>query len=203
MKPNAIVIDDEPYIYEWICQQENGNLLTVKGKFKYMTKAYKALIHYRPELVFLGIKCNETNVFDAIEQLRLFAPESFVIVLTDTNDAELLLRMHNLGVNGLMDRSKRFGLNDVIIAYENNCNYIQPDFSISLVNRIIYNQIFYKLSNREFDVLKKSLDGQTCELIAHKLCVSRRTITEDRKKILYKLGYANFEDLRLNIYQMK
>ena len=126
-------------------------------------------------------------------------PTQKIIVLTIHNEQTFTKRMLEIGARGYL--TKECGVDEMLLAirqvYDGSA-YIAPSIAQQLALSLLpgnqHNPID-RLSRREFQVMLMISNGLTNAAISEKLCLSPKTVSTYRLRLLEKLGAQNEVDL--------
>jgi DNA-binding NarL/FixJ family response regulator len=138
----------------------------------------------------------EMPFMNGIEASKLAAekfPGIKIIALTMFNDVEYLESMLDAGVKGfLLKNINKETLDKAIHAVMNGKTYYSEEifeyFSRKLLPEDKSKQDDLKLTNREIEILKLSMEGLNNKEIGDKLFISERTVVGHKSNLLSKTG---------------
>ena len=161
----------------------------------------------RPDVLIVDLIMPGLNGIEVTSQIKERLPGCRVVVLSLYDDERYVVSALQNGADGfvLKDTNTPDLLQAVRIAMVGQC-FLSP----SLIKRAVQGYIkhaqaseldgYDKLTNRESEVMRLSLDGLTCTQIAGRLGISARTVETHRANLMHKLelhshaelvGYAN------------
>jgi two-component system invasion response regulator UvrY len=126
-------------------------------------------------------------------------PKQKIIVLTIHNEQTFPKRLLEIGAKGYL--TKECGVDEMIeaiVQVNNGGAYIAPSIAQRLALSLLpgnEDNPIDRLSRREFQVMLMISHGQTNVEISEKLCLSPKTISTYRLRVLDKLGAQNEVDL--------
>jgi DNA-binding NarL/FixJ family response regulator len=151
-------------------------------------------------LVVLDISLPDRNGLDVLQQIRLFKPGTNVIVLSMHSEEEFALRSLKAGAQGYL--TKMSASEELISAIEtvlDGKQYISPRVAELLIQELRDDKtsapLHKFLSNRELQVACMIAGGKTPTEIAQTLCLSVKTVSTYRTRILEKLHLKTNADL--------
>ncbi len=152
-----------------------------------------------PDLVLLDLQMPEMDGMEAAQKIREKYSDLKIIILTMQDDAQIILYMIQMGVNGyLMKNAEPDELEKALRDVIRKDMYFPEDIS-----KLVYGSLNKKkstlkvddLTDREIEVLKLICKEYTANEIADELKVSPRTVEGYRTKLLDKTGAKNLAGL--------
>ncbi|OVE76403.1 DNA-binding response regulator [bacterium E08(2017)] len=149
-----------------------------------------------PDIILLDLNLPGITGLDAIPEINKHAPESKIIILTQSDKEADVIRGINLGAAGYMlKKSSMSSLIEGIKTVHSGGATLDPSlakFILSqLTGKLAEAPQELKLSNREMDVLTLIADGLARKQIADQLDLSLHTVDEYIHNIYTKLDVAN------------
>jgi DNA-binding NarL/FixJ family response regulator len=156
-----------------------------------------------PDLIIMDVSMPGMDGLEATKRLTRDMPEAKVLVLSQHDNDRYVLPILQAGASGyVLKRSIGAELVAAIRAVHAGECYLPPRIAQTVLqyfrNRPDENQEEPEsnpLTEREREVLKLVVDGNTSQAIADKLCVSKRTVMCHRANIAAKLGIHNRTEL--------
>jgi len=158
-------------------------------------------------VVILDISMPEKSGWDILAELKNVKPNLPVLILSMYPEDQYAVRMLRAGASGYV--TKESAADELIAAIRKVANggrYV----SASLAERLAYildthsDKLPHQLlSNREFQVMCLLASGKTLKEIADELCLSEKTITTYRARILEKMQIRNNVELTHYVIQHK
>lgn len=154
----------------------------------------------RPDLVLLDVDLADGDGLALAQRLREELPKVRVLVTTGRVDAHTAWRAVQAGVHGLTDKCLEPEiLAQTIRLVAGGGHFVSQAFQEIKSEWLTKPDAFQKLlSNRELEVLRSVVDGQSDEVIGKSLGISPDTVAGHRKSIRKKLGLH--DDLGLVAY---
>ncbi len=141
-----------------------------------------------PDVVLLDIKMPEMDGFTTTEWLKKHHPQIKVIILSMFHDAEKVLAMVKLGVQGYLLKDAEPAEFEEALIKVSGGEIFYPSFVtkhlVADYNKPAEN---IKLNNRELEFLCLAATELTYKEIADKMCVSVRTVDGYRDQLFDKL----------------
>ena len=142
----------------------------------------------KPDIVLLDIKMPEMDGFTTMEWLKKHHPEVKVIILSMFHDAEQVLAMVKLGVQGyLLKDAEPSEFKEALKKVASGEIFYPPFVTKHLVADLNKPAENIKLNNRELEFLRLTGTEFTYKEIADKMCVSVRTVEGYRDQLFEKL----------------
>lgn len=153
------------------------------------------------DVVLLDMSLPDRSSLDVLKQLRSRCPELPVLVFAIYAEVEEVARALSAGARGCL--FKEGTTEEVMVALakvSSGDRWVPAAFAQRLALRSVFRSTpdgepHSKLSDREFEVLRMIACGLRNKEIAHKLCLSVKTISSHRARLLTKMGMSNNADL--------
>jgi two-component system invasion response regulator UvrY len=153
----------------------------------------------KPDVILMDVNMPGIGGVEACRRILQRDPSQKIIVLTIHNEQTFPKRMLEIGAKGYL--TKECGVDEILLAIKqvnDGGAYIAPSIAQQLALSLLpgnkYNPID-RLSRREFQVMLMISHGLTNAAISEKLCLSPKTISTYRLRLLEKLGAQNEVDL--------
>ena len=153
----------------------------------------------KPDVILMDVNMPGIGGVEACRRILQRDPSQKIIVLTIHNEQTFPKRMLEIGAKGYL--TKECDVDEMLLAIRqvnDGGAYIAPSIAqqlaLSLLPGSEYNPID-RLSRREFQVMLMISHGLTNAAISEKLCLSPKTISTYRLRLLEKLGAQNEVDL--------
>jgi DNA-binding NarL/FixJ family response regulator len=169
-----------------VVEAENGSVLVTLAAAR------------RWDLCILDINMPGPSGLDLVETLLRIQPAIPILVFSMYPEARYGVRMMRLGAKGYVNKASApdqlMKAVEVVLAGR---RYINPELAECLANasRSSASLLHESLSKREFDVLRRLVQGKPAKEIARDLGVSPSTVGTYRRRILYKLGVNSNAEL--------
>jgi two-component system capsular synthesis response regulator RcsB len=126
-------------------------------------------------------------------------PKTAIVVLSMTNDADLIARVLDAGANAVVSKQDRLELIYVaIVTVLADEDYLGPSIRVLLADATSANRvdmIRQKLTRRELDVIGRYARGRNVTEIARELDRSVKTISAQKCAAMRKLGLSTDAEL--------
>jgi two-component system, NarL family, invasion response regulator UvrY len=153
----------------------------------------------RPDVILMDVSMPGIGGVEACRRILQRDSAQKIIVLTIHNEQTFPKRMLEIGARGYL--TKECGVDEMLLAIKQVYNgkaYIAPSIAQQLALSLLpgnqHNPID-RLSRREFQVMLMISHGLTNAAISEKLCLSPKTVSTYRLRLLEKLGAQNEVDL--------
>ncbi len=154
----------------------------------------------RPQVILLDISMPERSGLDALSDIKKACPGARVLILSMHPEEQYAIRCLKQGADGYMTKeSAPELLLDAIRRLHSGRKYVSPSLAekmaISLSSPDDERPRHETLSERELQVLTMIGQGQTVGEIADHLCVSVKTVSTYRTRLLEKMNMDNNSQL--------
>ncbi len=152
-----------------------------------------------PDVILMDVNMPGIGGVEACRRILQRNPQQKIIVLTIHNEQTFPKRMLEIGAKGYLTKDCEVDeMLNAIRQVHNGGAYITPSIAQQLALSLLpgneHNPID-RLSRREFQVMLMISHGLTNAEISDKLCLSPKTISTYRLRLLEKLGAQNEVDL--------
>jgi DNA-binding NarL/FixJ family response regulator len=148
------------------------------------------------DAVILDVSLPDMSGIEALKLMRSDRPKLPVVMFSMHSDREYCLRALRAGALGYV--TKQGAPEEIVKAIETvsvGRRYVSPSIAEHLVGAAISGDDgrppHESLSDREFEVLRRIASGETPTQIAERLCLSVKTVSTYRTRLLEKLGLDN------------
>jgi len=195
----VIIVDDHPVVRRGLKQIiEDEPDMEVVGEAKNAGECFTLVRKTDCALVILDINLPDRSGIDVLNQLKSEKPNRPILILSVHPEDQYALRLIKAGASGyLMKESALTELVKAIRKVSLGGKYV----SAPLAEKIIFQSdasekpSHESLSNREFQILCMIAQGKSLKRIAGDLCVSEKTVSTYRSRIMEKMEMSNNSDL--------
>ena len=166
------VINDQPDM-EVVAEAGNGK------------EAVALARQHRPDVMLIDLRMPQMNGLEAVNNIRAEWPQARVIILTTYDGDEDIYRALQAGAQAyLLKGMPRTELLDTIRAVHAGHKRLPPEIAAKLAERISASE----LTERELDVLKLIVKGNSNRAIGERLAITEGTVKAHVNSVLGKLG---------------
>jgi DNA-binding NarL/FixJ family response regulator len=195
----VIVVDDHPVVRRGLKQIiEDEPDMEVAGEAKNAGECFSLVRKTDCTLVLLDITLPDSNGFDVLKQLKYEHPNLPILILSIQPEDQYGLRFIKAGASGYLMKE---GAPDELVKAIRKVNAGGKYVSASLAEKLVSHQDasdkppHENLSNREFQILCMIAEGKTPKGIVSELCISKKTVSTYRARILEKMKMSTNADL--------
>lgn len=148
----------------------------------------------QPDFVLLDLSMPGRGGIDALSDIQQGSPKSKILILSMHPEDQYAIRCLREGADGYLTKeSAPELLMEAILRIRDGGKYVSSDLAEHLVVNLHTGDrpLHEQLSDRELQVLMMIGNGQTVSEIADRLCVSVKTISTYRSRLLEKMGMDN------------
>ncbi|MDF2926695.1 MAG: two component transcriptional regulator, LuxR family [Paenibacillaceae bacterium] len=209
MAIRIVIVDDIPEIRDYFAMVlEKEQDMSIAGTAASGVEAYEVVAKLLPDIVLMDIQMEtEYAGIEAIRRIKADFPETKIIVLTISEDDEVLLKAFGAGaVDYIVKKSSIVEkLNSIRNAYSNTLQ-MRPEVSRKILTELtrlqnaqsslIYTlNIMSKLTPSEYEILKDIYHGKKYRIIAEERQVEEVTIRTQVNRILKKFGRKKMSEV--------
>lgn len=195
----VITVDDHPVVRRGLKQIIEGEPdMQVVGQAENALEAIRVIRQTACDAVVLDITLPGASGIEVLNQLRNERPELPVLIMSVHEEEQYADRLIRAGASGyLMKESVPEELIKAIRKIVSGGKYISPAFSETLIPGQVSTgkPLHGKLSDREFEILRLIATGKALTEIGETLCISGKTVSTYRARILEKMGMKTNADL--------
>jgi DNA-binding NarL/FixJ family response regulator len=195
----VIVVDDHPVVRRGLKQIiEDEPDMQVAGEAKNAEEFFSLLRKVNCTLVLLDISLPDKSGFDVLKQLRYELPRLPVLILSIHPEDQYAVRFIKAGASGyLMKEGAPEELVKAIRKVNAGGKYVSASLAEKLVSHLDASDKppHENLSDREYQILCLIAGGKSLKGIADELCISEKTVSTYRSRILEKMKMSTNADL--------
>lgn len=157
------------------------------------------LQHGQWDLLILDINMPDRSGLDILRQARATHPDTRVLVLSGFPEKQYAVNVLRAGASGYVN--KEMATEELLGAVRSvlqGRRYVSPALAELLVSELDVDQekpMHARLSEREFQIFCKLAAGQAVSGIANELCISVKTVSTYRSRILEKMNFTTNADI--------
>jgi len=197
---SVLLTDDHALVRSGIRRLlEDSNRISIIGEAESGEEGVKLARELEPDVILMDVNMPGIGGVEACRRILQRNPKQKIIVLTIHNEQTFPKRMLEIGARGYL--TKECGFDEMLTAINqvyNGSAYIAPSIAQQLALSLLPgNELnpIDRLSRREFQVMLMISHGLTNAEISDKLCLSPKTVSTYRLRLLDKLGAQNEVDL--------
>ena len=194
-------VEDHPIVAQGIRQCLEGVADIVHVRFG------QEAVHLAESSPFDGfmvdIDLPDMDGFSLIEEIRLRKPQARFIVCTMHDEIWTVRRLLQCGVAGVVLKSEPPDVLQACVksVFSSDEPFFSPHFE-RLRRKALQLQRNEVLTDRELQVLRLVVEGDSTQEIAEKLFLSENTVETHRRRIITKLGARNITEAAAKAYKM-
>lgn len=160
----------------------------------------KALV---PDVVLMDLAMPIMGGLEATPLIRKLSPKTRVLALTQYDDSEYVIPVIKAGACGFVTKMVAFSeLAAAIHAVYRGESFLSPSAAAALIDEYQYKTSledergpYERLTDREREILKLIVEGNTARRIAEMLVISSKTVEWYKSRLMKKLDLHNKTDL--------
>jgi two-component system, NarL family, invasion response regulator UvrY len=151
------------------------------------------------DLLLLDINMPDRSGIDILRQVHASYPDTRVLILSGFPEKQYAVNMLRAGASGYLN--KEMAPDDLLTAVKTvlaGKRYVSPALAELLVTELDHDSekpAHTQLSEREFQIFCKLAIGATVSDIAAELCLSVKTISTYRSRVMEKMGFSSNADI--------
>lgn len=196
----VLLVDDHSIVRQGLRNLiELESDLEVTGEAASGLEAIKMIRNNKYDVVVMDISMPDKNGVDTLHDLKHVAPDLPVLILSGYAEEQYALNLMRSGCKGYL--SKDADSEEVIRAIRTIANgkrYISSELAELMTNELTHptDKLLHEtLSSREFQVFFKLAGGLSATEIGEELCISVKTVSTYRTRILEKMSLKTNADL--------
>jgi two-component system invasion response regulator UvrY len=195
----VITIDDHPVVRRGLKQIVAAEQdMQVVGEAENAREALRVIREIACDAVVLDITLPDASGLDVLSRLKSERPTLPVLIMSIHDEEPYALRVLKAGASGyLMKNSIPEELIKAIRKITSGGKYISPSIAERLASEFASpgQSPHEKLSDREFQIMCLIASGKSLKEIGEALCISGKTVSSYRARILEKMGMSTNADL--------
>ena len=196
-----VMITDDHAIVRQVLKQilsETGDI-SVTGEAENGIQAIRIIRQQAFDVMLLDISLPDRNGIEVLKQARKECPDLAVLMLSMHNENEFAIRALKAGAAGYLNKqSAPAQLVVAIRQVASGQKYITPALAMELANAIATDTdqpLHTSLSDREYQTLCLIAAGKGLTEISEEMCLSPKTVSVYRARLLEKLKLTNNSEL--------
>ncbi len=207
----VLIADKHPLICESLfALLKTYPQIKVVGKATNGREIVEMVKELNPDIIVMDIFIPVMDIAEIIHEVRKHDGETKVLLVSDYEDRECILRGLKVGGNGYLPKSANASeLVNAIRVIHNDGYFLYPSVAKKLVEEYLSMgknptlDPLDKLSSREIEVLKLIAEGYKNRQVADILCIAPKTVEAHRTKLMSKLGIHNYAELVRYAFQKR
>ena len=195
----VIIVDDHPVVRRGLKQIiEDEPDMEVAGEAKNAGECFSLVRKTDCTLVLLDITLPDKSGFDVLKQLQYELPRLPVLILSVHSEDQYAVRFIKAGASGyLMKEGAPEELVKAIRKVSAGGKYVSASLAEKLVSHLDASDKppHENLSDREFQILCMIAGGKSLKNIADAFCISEKTVSTYRSRVLEKMKMCTNSDL--------
>ena len=195
----VIIVDDHPVVRRGLKQIiEDEPDMQVTGEATTAGECFSLVRRMECSLVLLDITLPDKSGFDVLKQLQYEFPKLPILILSVHHEDQYAVRCIKAGASGYLMKE---GAPEELVKAIRKVNAGGKYVGASLAERLAsYLETpdephHENLSDREFQILRLIAGGKSLKGIADELCISEKTVSTYRSRILEKMKLSTNSDL--------
>lgn len=178
---------------------EDSKQVEIIGEASSGEDCLKMVQELKPDIILMDVNMPGIGGVEASRRILQRNPDQKIIILTIHSEQTFPKRLLEIGAKGYL--TKECNIDEMILAIKqvnNGGSYIEPKIAQQLALSLLpgnSDNPVDKLSRREFQVMLMISHGLSNIQISEKLCLSPKTVSTYRSRLLEKLGAHNEVDL--------
>ena len=197
---NVLLTDDHALVRTGIKRLlEDSSIVKIVGEADSGEESIQMVQQLHPDVILMDVNMPGIGGVEACRRILQRDPQQKIIILTVHNEQTFPKRLLEIGARGYLTKECDPGemINAVRQVHQGG-SYIEPriaqQLALSLLPGNADNPVD-RLSRREFQVMLMISQGMSNTQISERLCLSPKTVSTYRSRLLEKLGAHNEVDL--------
>jgi two-component system, NarL family, invasion response regulator UvrY len=196
----VLVADDHEVVRRGLRQilADTGDIL-VAGEAASASEVMRLVSEQRFDVVVLDISMPGGSGIELIGEIKKLRPDARVLILTVYSEEQYAVRAIKAGAAGFLTKeSASDRLIEAVRKIAAGGRYVTAELAETLASLLAgesVGQPHERLSDREFEILKLLASGKTVSQVAQELCLSVKTVSTHRTRILKKMNMKTNAEL--------
>jgi DNA-binding NarL/FixJ family response regulator len=151
------------------------------------------------DLLLLDMSMPGISGLELISRIKSHYPTQRIMLLSMHTDSHLVMRALKAGASGYLSKDcDTPTLTTAIRRVAFGDNFLDPSMGVQMLMDVAGNSTDepdIELSDREYGILRMLLQGVTVNEIARELCISNKTVSTHKMRLMKKLGVGNTAEL--------
>lgn len=191
-----LITDDHPLVRQGLKKiiEENADM-KVTAEAGSASQLFDHLKSRHFDVLVLDISLPGRSGLDAMKDIKAISPSLKILVVSIHPEEQYALRALKLGASGYLAKTS---LPEEVVTAVRKISLGKKYITIPLAERIAEDNAGYPhqvLSSRELEVMRLLAEGNTPGNIAQKLCLSIKTVSTYRSRILSKLNLKSTPEI--------
>ena len=195
----VIIVDDHPVVRRGLKQIIAAEQdMQVVGEAENAREAIRVIREIACDAVVLDITLPDASGLDVLSRLKSEYPTLPVLIMSIHDEEQYAVRVLKAGASGyLMKNSIPEELIKAIRKITSGGKYVSPSLAERLASEFASpgKSPHEKLSDREFQIMCLIASGKSLKEIGEALCISGKTVSSYRARILEKMNMKTNADL--------
>jgi|SRR5882757_942845 two-component system invasion response regulator UvrY len=197
---NVLIADDHAILRNGLKHLLSGERsIREIGEASSGREVLEQLQRHQWDMVLLDINMPDRSGIDILRQVRTTHPSTRVLVLSGFPEKQYAVNVLRAGASGYLN--KEMAPEELLIAVKTvlqGRRYVSAALAELLVTELDADPdkpLHTRLSEREFQIFCKLAAGRSVSEIAAELCLSVKTISTYRSRVLEKMSFATNADI--------
>ncbi len=196
---NVLLTDDHALVRAGIKRLlEDSKKIKVIGEAESGEECLDKITDLNPDITMMDLNMPGMGGLEACRRILQQDPHQKIIILTIHAEQSFPKRLLEIGARGYL--TKECDIDNIVDAIETvkrGGSYIEPRIAQQLALSMMpgSTNLVDRLSRREFQVMIMVANGLTNREVSEKLCLSPKTVSTYRSRIMEKLEVSNEVDL--------
>ncbi|MFO0707074.1 MAG: response regulator transcription factor [Nitrospira sp.] len=195
-----LVADDHPIVRQGLCKilQDAFAPVTI-GEAETGQSVLEQVRGRAWDIVVLDVNLPDKNGLEVLKEIKVARPGQAVLMISFLGMEQYAVRALKAGASGYL--AKDTAIDEIVAALKKifqGGRYVSAALAEHLADGLGSKQVEYaheRLSDREYEVLRLLASGKTVSDIAESLCLSVKTISTYRSRLLEKLQLTTTAEL--------
>ena len=201
-----LIIDDQKLFVEGLKNIiSNFDNVEVVGELYDGLNVLSFLANNQVDVIFLDLNMPEKNGLEVLVEIKNIFPEKVISILSMYADYAIAKKCKALGANAYLTKDAEIFELKTVINLNNNSEFYYSDYvnkKVEITN--LKDDDFVninKLTQRELEIIRLLVKGNTSNEIAEDLFISPATVQTHRKNIFNKLNVKKVSELIKTAYE--